>query len=413
MNRSYNAETIQVLEGWEAIRKRPRMYIGSTDRRGIRRLLWELVYNSTEEVVAGYANQINVDLNFDSSFTVTDNGRGISTDIHPQTEKSFLESVMTKMYARGFCGNDRYKVRGGWNGFGLAVVNALSEWVEVTVWRDKKVYSQKYKRGIALTKLQVKPGHKDRTGTAFVFKPDPDIFGTDNQLDETALALRLQQLAYLNAGAKITLTDRRVEPIRVDRYQYFNGIRGYLEAINRDRQPLHEVIYVAGERDQIKFEVALQWCAKRDVDYMLESFPCAALLGQKLEGELEPEQFDAIYLLSFANQVQTIHGGTHVAGVKSAIIRTINAMADCQNKVADYEPNLSWFQLRKGLTGIISVMLLEPEYNYADPARWELTNIDVENIISEVVGEAIANFLESHPSMAKDLSRHFFQSLPN
>ena len=412
MNRSYGAETIQVLEGWEAIRKRPRMYIGSTDGRGIRRLLWEVVYNSTEEALAGYANQINVDLNLDCSFTVTDNGRGISTDIHPKTEKSFLESVMTKMYARG-CGSTlRYRVRGGWNGFGLAVVNALSEWVEVTVWRDNKIYSQKHKRGVALTELEVKPSPEERTGTAFVFKPDPDIFGTDRQLEETALALRLQQLAYLNAGVKITLTDRRVEPTRVDSYQYFNGIRDYLDAINRDRQPLHEVIYVAGKRDQIEFEVALQWCAKRDVDYMLESFPCAALLGQKLEGELEPEQLDAMYLLSFANQVQTIRGGTHVAGVKSAVTRTINAMAD-RHKLADYEQNLTWFQLRKGLTGIISVMLLEPEYSYADPARWELTNIEVQTIISEVVGEAISSFLESHPSMAKTLFIHFFQSLPN
>ena len=409
MTSSYSSEALQILEVWEAIRKRPKMYIGSTDRRGIERLINEVINNSIEEAIAGYCNKIDICLNSDNSITVNDNGRGIPIDICPQTERSFLESVMTTLYARNYNCHNCYKVRGCWQEFGIAAVNALSAWTEVKVGLDQKTYSQRYERGIAVTALEVKPSYNQRNGTSFTFQPDPEIFGADAWVEDISLALRLQELAYLNAGVKITLTDRRHQRLRIDTYHYPKGLRDYLALINRHRQPLHEIIHIAGEQDRIKFEVVLQWYGDRHTDYLMKTFPSAALLRQKLEETFLSEQFDTLYLLGFANQFCTVNGGTHLRGVKVALTRTMNAIARQKNRYRDSDFHLSWFQVREGLTGIISVMLHQPEYNDTDPDRWELTNPEVQVVVEQKVEKAIGDYLQLYPSIADCLLYHFLQ----
>lgn len=376
MTSSYSAEQIQVLEGLEPVRKRPGMYIGSTGPRGLHHLVYEVVDNAIDEALAGYCTHVEIELNADGSVTVTDDGRGIPTDIHPQTGKSALETVMTVLHAGGKFGGGGYKVSGGLHGVGVSVVNALSELVEVTVWRDKKVHTQRFERGIPVTELQVKPFKESRTGTSVRFKPDAEIFTTGTEFDYITLAGRIRELAYLNAGVKITFTDHRLELLKSDRpkvetFEYKGGIREYVAYINRDKQPLHEeIIYVQGERNDVQVEVALQWCVDAYTDN----------------------------LIGFANNIRTVDGGTHLEGLKAVLTRTLNATARKRNKIKENESNLSGEHVREGLTGVISVKVPNPEFE--GQTKTKLGNTEVRGIVDSFVGEVLSEYLEFHPSIA-------------
>ncbi|AFY48563.1 DNA gyrase, B subunit [Nostoc sp. PCC 7524] len=376
MTSSYSADQIQVLEGLEAVRKRPGMYIGSTGPRGLHHLVYEVVDNSIDEALAGYCTHVEIDLNADGSVTVTDDGRGIPTDTHSRTGKSALETVLTVLHAGGKFGGGGYKVSGGLHGVGISVVNALSEVVEVTVWRDKKVHTQRYERGVPVTELIAKPYKEARTGTSVTFKPDVQIFTTGTEFDYLTLANRLRELAYLNAGVKITFTDNRLELLKsetpkVEVYEYKGGIREYIAYMNREKQPLHEeIIYVQGERNNVQVEVALQWCTDAYTDNVL----------------------------GFANNIRTVDGGTHLEGLKAVLTRTLNAIARKRNKLKENDSNLSGEHVREGLTAVISVKVPDPEFE--GQTKTKLGNTEVRGIVDSLVGEVLTEYLEFHPSIA-------------
>jgi DNA gyrase subunit B len=376
MTNSYGADQIQVLEGLEPVRKRPGMYIGSTGPRGLHHLVYEVVDNAVDEALAGYCKSIQVSLNGDGSVTVTDDGRGIPTDIHPRTGKSALETVMTVLHAGGKFGGGGYKVSGGLHGVGISVVNALSEWVEVTVWRDEKIHAQRFERGAPVTDLEVNPDTQTRTGTSVTFKPDPKIFTTTTEFDYATLSGRLRELAYLNAGVEITFTDNRLELLKseepkVETYYYAGGIREYISYMNSDKQALHEeIIYVQGERNNVQVEVALQWCVDAYTDN----------------------------LLGFANNIRTIDGGTHLEGLKAVLTRTMNSLARKRNKLKENDANLGGENVREGLTGVISVKVPDPEFE--GQTKTKLGNTEVRGIVDSLVGEALMEYLEFRPSVA-------------
>jgi len=376
MTTNYGAEQIQVLEGLEPVRKRPGMYIGSTGPRGLHHLVYEVVDNSVDEALAGYCQAIDISLNADGSVTVTDDGRGIPTDVHPRTGKSALETVMTVLHAGGKFGGGGYKVSGGLHGVGISVVNALSEWVEVTVWREGKEHRQRYERGIAMGELAVNPLAERRQGTRVCFLPDTQIFSTGIEFDYDTLAGRLRELAYLNAGIEIIFTDYRLALLksdqpRVSTYHYAGGISEYIEYINSDKQPIHdEIIHIAAERDGVQVEAALQWC----VDAYSDN------------------------LLGFANNIRTIDGGTHLEGLKAVLTRTLNNFARKRNKRKDAESNLAGENIREGLTGIVSVKVPDPEFE--GQTKTKLGNTEVRGIVDSLVGEALTEYLDFHPGVA-------------
>ncbi|MGB3421594.1 MAG: DNA topoisomerase (ATP-hydrolyzing) subunit B [Dolichospermum sp.] len=376
MTSSYSADQIQVLEGLEAVRKRPGMYIGTTGPRGLHHLVYEVVDNSVDEALAGYCTHVEVDINADGSVTVTDDGRGIPTDIHPKTGKSALETVLTVLHAGGKFGGGGYKVSGGLHGVGISVVNALSEFVEVTVWRDHKIHTQRYERSFPVTELVAKPYKEDRTGTSITFKPDTQIFTTSIEFDYITLSGRLRELAYLNAGVKITFTDHRLEIIKsdtpkIETYEYRGGIKEYIAYMNRDKQPLHEeIIYVQGERNNVQVEVSLQWCTDAYTDNVL----------------------------GFANNIRTIDGGTHLEGLKAVLTRTLNATARKRNKIKENESNLSGEHVREGLTAVISVKVPDPEFE--GQTKTKLGNTEVRGIVDSFVGEVLTEYLDFHPAIA-------------
>ncbi|MEC4985360.1 MAG: DNA gyrase subunit B [Oscillatoria sp. PMC 1068.18] len=374
MTSSYSAEQIQVLEGLEPVRKRPGMYIGSTGPRGLHHLVYEVVDNSIDEALAGYCTHIEIDINSDGSVTVTDDGRGIPTDTHPTTGKSALETVMTVLHAGGKFGGGGYKVSGGLHGVGISVVNALSEWVEVTVCREQKVHLQRYERGIPVSELEV-TGKADRTGTSITFKPDTQIFTTNGiEFDYNTLAGRVRELAYLNAGVRITFSDRRTPEPRIESYCYEGGIREYVTYMTREKEPLHQdIIYVEGERNGVQVEVALQWC----VDAYSDN------------------------LLGFANNIRTIDGGTHLEGLKTVLTRTMNTVARKRNKIKDNESNLGGENVREGLTGVISVKVPEPEFE--GQTKTKLGNTEVRGIVDSLVGEVLTEYLEFNPGVADSI----------
>ncbi|MDF5735624.1 MULTISPECIES: DNA topoisomerase (ATP-hydrolyzing) subunit B [unclassified Nostoc] len=379
MTSSYSADQIQVLEGLEAVRKRPGMYIGTTGPRGLHHLVYEVVDNSIDEALAGYCTHIEVDINADGSVTVTDDGRGIPIDTHSRTGKSALETVMTVLHAGGKFGGGGYKVSGGLHGVGISVVNALSDMVEVTVWRDKKVHIQRYERGIPVTELQVKPYKEDRSGTSVTFKPDTRIFTVSIEFDYITLSGRLRELAYLNAGVKITFTDHRLELLKsdtpkVESYDYKGGIKEYIAYMNREKQPLHEeIIYVQGERNNVQVEVSLQWCTDAYTDNVL----------------------------GFANNIRTVDGGTHLEGLKAVLTRTLNTIARKRNKIKENEPNLSGEHVREGLTAVISVKVPDPEFE--GQTKTKLGNTEVRGIVDSLVGEVLTEYLEFHPAIADSI----------
>jgi DNA gyrase subunit B len=372
---NYGAEQIQVLEGLEPVRKRPGMYIGTTGERGLHHLVYEVVDNSIDEALAGYCTHIEIDLNLDGSVSVTDDGRGIPTDTHPTTGKSALETVMTVLHAGGKFGGGGYKVSGGLHGVGISVVNALSEWVKVTVWRDNKVHTQRYERGIPVTGLEVQPDKEHPTGTSVTFLPDIQIFAADGiEFNYNTLAGRLKELAYLNAGVKITFTDKRQDEPHVETYCYEGGIKEYVAYMCREKEPLHqEIIYVSGEKNGIQLEVAMQWC----VDAYSDN------------------------LLGFANNIRTIDGGTHLEGLKTVLTRTLNNVARKRNKIKENEPNLGGENVREGLTGVISVKVPEPEFE--GQTKTKLGNTEVRGIVDSIVGETLNEYLEFHPQVADSI----------
>lgn len=386
MTSSYSAEQIQVLEGLEPVRKRPGMYIGTTGPRGLHHLVYEVVDNSIDEALAGYCTHIEVELNLDGSCTVTDDGRGIPTDIHPQTGKSALETVLTVLHAGGKFGGGGYKVSGGLHGVGVSVVNALSESLEVTIWRNNKVHTQRYERGNALADLKISPSKENRTGTRVCFKPDAQIFTTTTEFDYNTLASRLRELAYLNAGVRISFTDNRLELLksdtpRVEVYEYKGGIKEYVAYMNSDKQSLHEeIIFVQGERNNVQVEVALQWSTDAYSDN----------------------------LLGFANNIRTVDGGTHLEGLKTVLTRTLNSVARKRNKIKENESNLSGEHVREGLTAVISVKVPEPEFE--GQTKTKLGNTEVRGIVDSLVGEVLSEYLEFHPNVVDNILEKAIQA---
>ncbi|MEO0770406.1 MAG: DNA topoisomerase (ATP-hydrolyzing) subunit B [Cyanobacteria bacterium J06649_4] len=376
MANSYGAQQIQVLEGLEPVRKRPGMYIGSTGPRGLHHLVYEVVDNSVDEALAGHCKHITAALNIDGSVTVTDDGRGIPTDIHPTTGKSALETVLTVLHAGGkFGGDSGYKVSGGLHGVGVSVVNALSEWVEVTVWRDGKVHTQRFERGNPVGALKTEKG-SSKTGTQVVFKPDATIFTHTVEFDYETLARRLRELAYLNAGVDITFTDYRLELMKADEprvahYCYEGGIKEYVEYINDGKEPLHpDVIYVNSDKNGVQVEAALQWCGDAFSDN----------------------------LMGFANNIRTIDGGTHLEGLKAVLTRTMNVIARKRKKRKDGESNMAGENIREGLTAVVSVKVPEPEFE--GQTKTKLGNTEVRGIVDSLVGEALTEYLDFNPNVA-------------
>ena len=373
---NYGAEQIQVLEGIEHVRKRPGMYIGSTGPRGLHHIVYEVVDNSVDEALAGHCKNIEVTLNADGSATITDDGRGIPTGIHPRTGKSAVETVLTVLGAGGKFGGGSYKVSGGLHGVGVSVVNALSAWLEVTVWRDQGIHTQRFERGIPIGILEVELGVGDRTGTSITFLPDNTIFTTETAFDYTTVAGRLRELAFLNGGVRITFTDNRLDLLKasephVEVYFYEGGIREYVTYMNREKQPLHdEVVYVQGERNNVQVEVALQWCADAYNDN----------------------------LLGFANNIRTVDGGTHLEGLKTVLTRTLNSLARKRNKIKENESNLAGENIREGLTGVISVKVPDPEFE--GQTKTKLGNTEVRGIVDSLVGEVLIEYLEFRPGVA-------------
>ncbi|MEB3289852.1 MAG: DNA topoisomerase (ATP-hydrolyzing) subunit B [Leptolyngbya sp.] len=386
MTTDYGAEQIQVLEGLEPVRKRPGMYIGSTGPRGLHHLVYEVVDNSVDEALAGHCNRIDIALNADGSVTVTDDGRGIPTDVHPRTGKSALETVMTVLHAGGKFGGGGYKVSGGLHGVGISVVNALSEWVEVTVWREGKAHHQRYERGVPMGELAVTPLTTKRRGTSVSFLPDTQIFTTGVEFDYNTLAGRLRELAYLNAGIEIVFTDYRLDLLksdepRVSTYHYAGGITEYVAYINNDKQPIHdEIIHISAERDGVQVEAALQWC----VDAYSDN------------------------LLGFANNIRTIDGGTHLEGLKAVLTRTLNNFARKRNKRKDAESNLAGENIREGLTAIVSVKVPDPEFE--GQTKTKLGNTEVRGIVDSLVGEALTEYLDFHPGVADSILEKAIQA---
>ncbi|ABB58521.1 DNA topoisomerase (ATP-hydrolyzing) subunit B [Synechococcus elongatus] len=376
MANEYGASQIQVLEGLEPVRKRPGMYIGSTGPKGLHHLVYEVVDNAVDEALAGYCNTIDVRLLEDGSCQVTDNGRGIPTDIHPQTGKSALETVLTILHAGGKFGGGGYKVSGGLHGVGVSVVNALSEYVEVTVWREGKTHQQRFEQGNPIGELQVAPDADDRRGTQVRFKPDATIFSETTEFDYGTLASRLKELAYLNAGVRIDFTDERLQLTKnhephQETYYFEGGIREYVAYMNTDKQALHsEIIFVQSEKDGVQVEAALQWC----VDAYSDN------------------------ILGFANNIRTIDGGTHIEGLKTVLTRTMNTIARKRNKRKDADNNLSGENIREGLTAIVSVKVPDPEFE--GQTKTKLGNTEVRGIVDTLVGETLTEYLEFHPSVA-------------
>ena len=368
---SYDESQIQVLEGLEAVRKRPGMYIGTTSSRGLHHLVYEIVDNSIDEALAGFCSHIEVTINEDNSITVVDNGRGMPVGIHPKMGRSTIEVIMTVLHAGGKFGGGGYKVSGGLHGVGASVVNALSEACEVTVTREGKVWQQKYSRGNILGDV-TQIGESDGHGTKTWFKPDHEIFET-TVFEFEILQSRLRELAFLNKGIRITLSDKREGQEKIETYYYEGGIKEFVNYLNRNKDVLHpEPIYVEGEKDGIIAEVSLQYN----------------------DGYTEN-------LYSFANNIDTIEGGTHLVGFKTAITRVINDYAKKFGHIKESDKNLSGDDVREGLTAVVSVKISEPQFE--GQTKTKLGNSEVRGVVDSIVTEGVGTFLEENPAVGKTI----------
>ncbi|MDO8461659.1 MAG: DNA topoisomerase (ATP-hydrolyzing) subunit B [Deltaproteobacteria bacterium] len=365
----YDAATIKVLEGLDAVRKRPAMYIGSTGAAGLHHLVFEVVDNSVDEALAGYCTQIDVLIHIDNSVTVIDNGRGIPVDLHPTEKKSAAEVVLTMLHAGGKFDHSTYKVSGGLHGVGISVVNALSEKLDLEIYRDGKVYYQWYKRGATQAPLEV-TGKTNKQGTKVTFKPDSEIFESTEYSFDT-LSQRLRELSFLNKGLKISITDER-EKGKKHEFCYEGGIVSFVEHLNQRKTPLHDVIYLLAEKDKIIVEVAMQYN----------------------DGYAEN-------LFSFANNINTYDGGTHLTGFKSAITRAINQFATTNSLLKDLKENPMGEDIREGLTAVISAKIPDPQFEGQTKAK--LGNSEVEGLVKQVVYDKLYEYMEKHPPLARKI----------
>ena len=366
----YGADQIQILEGLEAVRKRPGMYIGSTSERGLHHLVYEIVDNAIDEALAGYCDVIDVHINADNSITVLDNGRGIPVGINHKAGKPAVEVVFTVLHAGGKFGGGGYKVSGGLHGVGASVVNALSDWLEVEIYQGGFSYKQRYERGKAMYDLK-KTGTTDMRGTKVTFLPDETIFKETTVFDYNTLKSRLREMAFLTKGIKIVLHDDREEEPVVEAFYYEGGIKEYVEYLNRGKEPLYEdIIYCEGQKGDVYVEVAFQ----HNDSYNDSCF-------------------------SFVNNITTPEGGTHLAGFKNAMTKTFNEYARNQKLLKDNDANLSGDDIREGLTAIISIKIPEPQFE--GQTKQKLGNSEARGAVDSVVSEQLTIFLELNPSVAK------------
>ncbi|MGH7875555.1 MAG: DNA topoisomerase (ATP-hydrolyzing) subunit B, partial [Candidatus Binatia bacterium] len=366
---AYNADNIKVLEGLEAVRKRPGMYIGDTSERGLHHLVYEVVDNSIDEALAGHCNAISVTIHIDNSVTVVDNGRGIPVDMHPTEKVSAAQVVLTKLHAGGKFDKASYKVSGGLHGVGISVVNALSEALEIEIKREGKVYQQSYQRGDPLGKLQEIGKSKER-GTRVTFKPDGQIFETtDFSFD--ILSQRLRELAFLNRGLTITIEDERTQ--KKHEFFYKGGLMSFVEHLNRAKTAIHaKVVHFEGEKDGVEIEIAMQWN----------------------DGYAEN-------VFSFANNINTIEGGTHLIGFRSALTRSVNNYALNGGLLKKDDENLQGDDVREGLTAVVSVKVPEPQFE--GQTKTKLGNSEVKGIVEALVNEKLGSYLSEHPTEAKKI----------
>ena len=367
----YDASDIQVLEGLEAVRKRPGMYIGSTSERGLHHLVWEIVDNAIDEALAGYCDDIEIIVNKDGSVTVKDDGRGIPVEKHPKTGISTVETVYTVLHAGGKFGGGGYKVSGGLHGVGASVVNALSKWVDVTVYKNSKIYQAKFANGGHIVQPLTVIGEciPDRTGTTVTFMPDETIFKETTRFDYETLKVRSRELAFLNKGLRIILVDDRED--KKDTFVYEGGIKEYVELLNKNKTPIHnDIIYVEGAEDNVTLEVALQY---------------------------NDGYNSAIY--SFVNNITTPEGGTHEDGVKNSLTRIINNYAKNNKFLKDNDDSLTGDDVREGITMIVSAKVPEPQFE--GQTKTKLGNSEVRKIAANIFAEGFERFLMENPEQAK------------
>lgn len=367
----YDATTIQVLKGLEAVRRRPAMYIGDVSARGLHHLVYEVVDNSVDEALAGYCSKISVSISPDNFITVEDNGRGIPVDMHPTQKKSALEVVMTMLHAGGKFDHQTYKVSGGLHGVGVSVVNALSEWCEVEVYREGKIYYQKYEKGNAKSDVK-ETGKSNKTGTKTIFKPDSEIFPKiDFNFD--VLSARLRELAFLNKGLEISILDERSKKSHI--FKYAGGLSEFVKYLNEGKEPLHpKVIYFHKEREKVDVEIALQYN-----DTYVEN------------------------IFSYVNNINTIEGGTHLIGFKTALTRTINNYVQKTGLVKNgEETSLQGEDTREGLTAVISVKIPDPQFE--GQTKTKLGNSEVKGIVEQITGESLIDYFEENPGIARRIA---------
>jgi DNA gyrase subunit B len=366
---SYDAKDIQVLEGLEAVRRRPGMYVGGTDVKALHHLIFEVVDNSIDEALAGACDRINIIIHPDRSVTVEDDGRGIPVDIHPQMKKPALEIVMTVLHSGGKFGGGSYKVSGGLHGVGVSAVNALSEWCEVSVRRDGKIHYQRYERGYPKAAVAViGKTAKDETGTSTTFKYDPEIFKGDLEYRFDTLVQRFREMAFVTRGVTIFLLDERIN--REMTFYFEGGITSFVRYLNRNREVIHPVVHIEKEIEGITIDAAIQY-----TDAYAES------------------------VYAFANTINTIDGGTHLTGLRAAVTRTINDYARRASLLKDSDPNFSGDDTREGLTAIISIKHPDPQFE--SQTKVKLMNPEVQTLAQQIVGEAFSTFLEENPSAGK------------
>ncbi|MDI9242688.1 DNA topoisomerase (ATP-hydrolyzing) subunit B [Fusibacillus kribbianus] len=367
----YGAEQIQVLKGLEAVRKRPGMYIGSTSARGLHHLVYEIVDNSVDEALAGFCDTIEVTINQDNSITVVDNGRGMPVDEHPEMKIPAVEVIFTQLHAGGKFGGGAYKVSGGLHGVGASVVNALSDWLEVTIYRDGNVYKQRYEKGDTVSKLEiVGTCRKSRHGSTVTFKPDGTIF-EETVYDYDILKQRLREMAFLTKGIKITLEDKREGKEQKREFHYTGGIKEFVQYLNKSKEALYPgIIYCEGTVDGVAVEIAMQ----HNDSYTESSY-------------------------SFVNNINTPEGGTHVTGFRNALTKTFNDYARKNGLLKEKESNLSGEDIREGMTAIISVKISDPQFE--GQTKQKLGNSEAKNAVDSVVSEQLTYFLEQNPAVAK------------
>src|SRR3990172_201240 len=365
---NYTANNIKILEGLQAVRKRPAMYIGNTGFEGLHHLVYEVVDNSIDEALAGYCNKISVTIHLDNSVTVIDNGRGIPTDIHPEAKISAAEVVMTKLHAGGKFDKDSYKVSGGLHGVGISVVNALSERLDLETKYNGAVFTQRYERGVPKNKLTEIGKTKER-GTTVTFKPDQQIFEVLEYSFDT-LSHRLRELSFLNKGVEILIEDERND--KKHNFHYEGGIVSFVQDLNKNKEAIHPIIYFEKKQNSFEIEIALQYN----------------------DGYQEN-------IYTYANNINTVEGGTHLIGFRSALTKTINKYASDSNLLKNLKENLTGDDVREGLTVVISIKLTEPQFEGQTKAK--LGNSDVKGIVESLVGEALWTYLEENPSVAKKI----------